>query len=29
MNDDKEVKQILGAAQLVVEGWPMQYIPND
>ncbi|MBU2929444.1 McrB family protein [Winogradskyella psychrotolerans] len=29
MNDDKEVKQILGAAQLVVEGWPMQYISND
>lgn len=29
MNDFEEVKKILGAANIKVDGWPMQYVAND
>lgn len=29
MNDHEEVKKILSAATITVDGWPMQYIAND
>ncbi|ARV10134.1 hypothetical protein BTO05_10980 [Winogradskyella sp. PC-19] len=29
MNDFEEVKKIMSAANITVDGWPMQYIPND
>jgi hypothetical protein len=29
MNDYDEVKKILSAANLEVEGWPMQLVKND
>ncbi|WP_458625998.1 McrB family protein [Winogradskyella sp. PC D3.3] len=29
MNDFEEVKKILGAANIKVDGWPLQYVAND
>jgi hypothetical protein len=29
MNDFEEVKKILQAAGLVIDGWPMQLVKND